>query len=84
MTTTPEWHRKLQSEWWSEVVPYFLYASSCGSLGAVKYFIASGKEPNVRYVNVVYYPVSICINHMCACDCQFLVFYPDLYQLFHK
>jgi len=46
--TAPKWHRKLKKEWWSEVVPYFLYASSCGSLDAVKFFIESGQKPNIR------------------------------------
>ena len=50
VTTKPGWHRKLKSEWWSKVVPYFLYACSCGSLDTVKYLIDSGKEPNVRYI----------------------------------
>lgn len=50
VTTKPGWHRKLKSEWWSKVVPYFLYACSCGSLDAVKYFIDSGREPNIRYI----------------------------------
>ena len=45
----PQWHRQLKKEWWSKVVPYLLYASSCGSLDAVKHFIASGQEPSVRY-----------------------------------
>ena len=47
--TAPQWLRKLKKEWWSKVVPCLLYASSCGSLDAVKHFIASGQEPSVRY-----------------------------------
>ena len=45
----PQWHRRLKTNWWSKMVPYFLYACSCGSLDAVKYFIDSGREPNIRY-----------------------------------
>lgn len=48
--TTPWWQRKLKEEWWNRVVPYFLYASACGSLSAVEYFIASGQEPTIRYL----------------------------------
>ena len=44
----PQWLRKLKTEWWDKMVPYFLLASSCGSLDAVEYFIASGQEPTVR------------------------------------
>ena len=74
VTTKPGWHRKLKSEWWSKVVPYFLYACSCGSLDTVKYLIDSGKEPNVRYiVKIVHYPVSICVSCMSACDCHFYI-----------
>lgn len=47
----PLWHHRLKTEWWSKVVTYFLYASSCGSLDIVKYFIDSGQKPNIRYVN---------------------------------
>lgn len=45
----PQWLRQLKKEWWSKVVPCLLYASSCGSLDVVKYFIESGQKPNIRY-----------------------------------
>ena len=50
----PLWHRKLKTDWWNKVVPYFLYAASCGSLVAVKCFIASGHKPNIRYMYYAY------------------------------
>ena len=46
-----DWHSELKTAWPKKVVTYFLHASSCGSLGAVKYFIASRQtEPNIRYI----------------------------------
>ena len=50
--TTPRWHHNLKNDWWHKIVPYVLYASACGSLSAVKYFIACGQEPNIRYMHV--------------------------------
>ena len=44
------------------MVPYFLYACSCGSLDTVKYLIDSGKEPNVRYIVTLQKQVG-CFNH---------------------
>ena len=49
--TTPRWHHNLKNKWWHKIVPYVLYASACGSLSAVKYFIASGQEPTIRYLD---------------------------------
>jgi len=49
--TTPRWHRRMKKDWWSEMIPLFLYASSCGSLSAVKYFIDCGYKPNIRYIS---------------------------------
>ena len=46
----PLWQRQLKTEWQSRMIPYFLHASFCGLLDAVKYFIASGQKPNIRYV----------------------------------
>ena len=46
----PRQQHQLKTEWWDKMVPCFLHASSCGSLDAVKYFIDSGKEPNIRYI----------------------------------
>ena len=58
--TAPQWLRKLKKGWWSKVVPYFLLASSCGSLDVVKYFIESGQKPNIRYL----------YNEIVHCDCM--------------
>jgi len=41
----------MKKDWWSEMIPLFLYASSCGSLSAVKYFIDCGYKPNIRYIS---------------------------------
>ena len=46
----PLWHHKLKTDWWSKVTPCFLYACSCGSLIAVKYFIDNGLEPTIWYI----------------------------------
>lgn len=46
----PLWHHKLKTDWWSKVTPCFLYAASCGSLVAVKYFIDNGLEPTIWYI----------------------------------
>ena len=48
--TAPPWYRELMTAWLSKVGPYFLHASSYGSLSAVKYFIEwNGQDPNIRY-----------------------------------
>ena len=46
--TAPLWQHRLKTEWWSKIVPHIIFASSSGSLGAVKYYIDSGQEPNIR------------------------------------
>jgi len=51
--TTPDWHKDFQKDWWSKMIPYFLYACSCGSLNVVKYFAAKGYQPNVRYICII-------------------------------
>ena len=59
-TKPPLWLRKLKAEWGKKMASSFLYASSCGSLGAVKYLLANRQKPNIRYIYIVY------------CDCYLL------------
>ena len=63
--TMPRWHHNLKNKWCHKLVPYVLYASACGSLSAVKYFIASGQEPNIRYLGKQ--SVSYSIEDCAAC-----------------
>ena len=51
--TAPMWHRKLKAEWWKDMVNYIIYASSNGSLRAVKYFIDKGQKPHIRYIKLL-------------------------------
>ena len=51
--TAPVWNTKLKAKWWKEMVKYILYASSNGSLRAVKYFIDKGKKPHIRYIKLL-------------------------------
>ena len=51
--TVPVWHRKLNAEWWKEMDKYMIYASSNGSLKAVKYFIDKGQKPHIRYMKLL-------------------------------
>ena len=46
----PVWSRKLKTEWWKHMVKSIIYASSNGSLRAVKYFIDKGQKPHIRYL----------------------------------
>ena len=73
----PLWHRKLKTDWWKKVVPYFLYAASCGSLVAVKCFIASGHEPNIRYM---YYQVHCLHTHVLRSQLQISYLYADYWN----
>ena len=50
-TKPPLWLRKLKAEWGKKMASTFLYASSCGSLGAVKYLLGSRQKPNIRYIH---------------------------------
>ena len=83
--TAPQWHRELMTEWPDKVVTFFLHASSCGSLGAVKYFIDGGLKPNLRYIckthrNLITIPsLEICvqrasIEHNCLLTFSLLFF----------
>ena len=49
-TKPPLWLRRLKTEWRNEMVTSFLYASSCGSLDAFKYLLASQQKPDIRYI----------------------------------
>ena len=51
--TAPVWNRKLKANWWKEMVKYILYASSNGSMRAVKYFIDKGQKPHIRYIKLL-------------------------------
>ena len=50
--TAPVWNRKRKAEWWGDLDKYVIYASTNGSLRAVKYFIDRGQIPHSRYVKL--------------------------------
>ena len=64
-TKPPLWLRTLKKEFGNKMIPYLLHASSCGSLSVIKYLLAIGQTPNIRYIyiHLLIAAYHDCLNH---------------------